>query len=235
MMQPRTIGLIGGMSWISTAAYYQTLNELAQHRLGDSHSARIVLWSVNFAEHLAIHHNGGWKGVADEIINIGHRLRYAGADILALCVNTIHHVAAEIEDAVGLPLIHIADAVGQAILEAGISRVGLIGTKYTMGEEWYRSHLNRYYGLEVLLPEGDDFETIDTIIYQELVSATFTPSSRDTCYQIITRLFDRGAEGVILGCTELPLLLAGESWGLTLFDSLQLHAEEIFTEALSPG
>ncbi len=229
----KTIGMIGGMSWSSTAIYYRTLNEIVQARLGGRHSARLVLWSVDFAEHLAIHDRGGWDAVAEEVVDIGLRLRAAGVDFLMLCVNTLHRVAAELEEKVELPLLHIADPTAETVKRAGLRRIGLLGTRHTMGEAFYRDRLAKRHGLDVLVPQGEDFDTINAIIYDELVVDRYRESSRRTCLDIISRLIEDGAEGIILGCTELPLLLEKAKLEVPVYDTLQLHAEAAVQAALN--
>jgi aspartate racemase len=229
----KTIGLIGGMSWSSTAVYYRVLNELVHAELGGRHSARLVLWSVDFAEHLELHDEGGWEAVAEETVDIGFRLRAAGADFLILCVNTLHKVADLVEERVGLPLLHIADATGVAIKKAGLKQVGLLGTRYTMGESFYRDRLAINHGIEVIIPEPGDFQTIDTIIFDELVVDRYEDSSRQVCLDVIDRMVAAGAEGVILGCTELPQLIGEAPLSVPTFDTLRLHAEAAVAEALA--
>jgi len=229
----KTIGMIGGMSWSSTVLYYQALNEIVHRRLGGRHSAKLVLWSVNFAEHLAIHEEGGWQAVTEESVQMGEGLRAAGADFLMLCVNTLHMVSDEIETRVGLPLLHIADPTGAAAREAGVRKIGLLGTRYTMGEAFYRDRLAGRHGLEVLVPEGEDFGTIDAMIFDELVVDRYTDTARRSCLDVIGRLVDRGAQGIILGCTELPKLLEGAEIPVPTFDTLALHAEAAVSAALA--
>lgn len=228
----KTIGLIGGLSWSSTAIYYRLINEMVNEKLGGRHSARMILWSVDFAEHLAIHDNEGWEGVTAESIEIGRRLREAGAELLALGVNTLHLVADQVEEAVGLPLVHIADATALAIREAGLGTVGLLGTRYTMGEAFYRDRLADRHGIGVLIPEQPDFDTIHDMIFDELVLDRYLDSSRQACLEVIDRLVGRGAEGVILGCTELPILVGDAKIGVPTFDTLELHARAVVAEAL---
>lgn len=229
----KTMGLIGGLSWSSTAVYYRELNERVQARLGGRHSARLVLWSVDFAEHLRLHDAEGWQAVAEETVDIGLRLRAAGADFLMFCVNTLHLVADQVEERVGLPLLHIADATGAAVACAGLKRVSLLGTRHTMREAFYRDRLSVRHGIEVIVPEGTDFQTVDTIIYEELVVDRYEDSSRQAMLEVIGRQVAAGAEGIILGCTELPQLLGDSSLAVPTFDTLRLHAAAAVEEALA--
>jgi aspartate racemase len=228
----KTIGLVGGMSWTSTELYYRALNEMVHARLGGKHSARLVLWSVDFAEHLALHDSGGWDAVAEETVDIGRRLRAAGADFLMLGVNTLHVVAEQVEAGVDLPLLHIADPTGAAARGDGLRSVGLLGTRYTMGEAFYRDRLAERHGLEVVVPEGDDFVAVDKMIFDELVVDRYTESSRRTCLEIIGRMVAAGAEGVILGCTELPRLLENAALDVPAYDTLRLHTAAAVQMAL---
>lgn len=228
----KTIGLVGGTSWTSTLIYYKALNELVQARLGGSHSARIAMWSVDFAEHLGIHESGGWKGVEEEMIDILARLKSAGAEMALLCANTLHMVYGAVEGRAGIPILHIADAAGAAIQRAGIDRIGLIGTRHTMGEDFYRVRLRERYGIETIIPEGEDFRAIDDIIFRELVMDRYEEPARARCLAIIDRLVAEGARGIVLGCTELPKLVSGAKISVPVFDTLQLHAEAAVEEAL---
>ncbi len=223
-MAQHTIGLVGGMSWSSTVLYYRILNETVRDTLGGRNSAKLILHSVNFAEHLAIHREVGWEGVTREIVDIGRRLEAAGADFLVLAVNTIHKVAAEVGREVGLPILHIADAVAEEIKSRRVSRVGLLGTHYTMEEAFYRTRLNERHGIRVLVPEAEDRKSIDTIIYDELVRDVVTEDSKQACLRVIEELAENGAEGIVLGCTELPLLIHQADIDLPVFDTLTLHA-----------
>lgn len=228
----KTIGLVGGTTWTSTLVYYKVLNELVQARLGGSHSARIAMWSVDFAEHMEIQERGEWRGVEDEMVEILGRLQKAGADMALLCANTLHKVYDAVEGRVDLPILHIADAAGAAIEKAGIDRIGLIGTKYTMGEDFYRVRLRERYGIETIVPAGDDFRAIDDIIYKELAVDRYEEPARRRCLEIIEKLVAEGAQGIVLGCTELPKLVSGAKIAVPVFDTLQLHAEAAVEEAL---
>lgn len=228
----KTIGLVGGMSWSSTHIYYRLLNELVQERLGGCHSARIAMWSVDFAEHLGIHDSGGWDAVEDEAVDICARLERAGADFIIFCVNTLHMVYGGVAKRTALPILHIADAAGTAIIGAGLKRIGLIGTRHTMGEDFYRLRLRERFGIETVIPEKDDFKAIDDIIFGELVVDRYEEPARKRCLEIIDRLVAAGAEGIVLGCTELPKLVEGADISVPVFDTLRLHAEAAVEEAL---
>lgn len=223
-MPLKTIGMLGGMSWTSSVEYYRIMNRTAQERMGGSSSAKIVMFSVDFAEHLAIHERGGWDAVAEEVIDIARRLQGAGADFLIMAVNTVHIVADRVEAAVDLPLLHIADATAEAIKTKGLRKVGLLGTKYTMLEDFYRVRLREKHGIDVVIPGDEDVERINTIIFEELVREKFLDSSRDVCLGIIDRLVSDGAEGIILGCTELPILIKAEDVPVPSFDTMTIHA-----------
>jgi len=228
----KTIGLVGGTSWTSTLIYYRVLNELVQARLGGSHSARIAMWSVDFAEHLGIHESGGWKGVEEEMVDILARLKSAGAGMALLCANTLHMVYDAVEKRAGIPILHITDAAGAAIQRAGIDRIGLIGRRHTMGEDFYRVRLRERYGVETIIPKGEDFRAIDDIIFRELVMDRYEEPARRKCLEIIDKLVAEGAQGIVLGCTELPKLVSGAKIAVPVFDTLQLHAEAAVEEAL---
>ncbi len=223
-MPLQTIGMIGGMSWTSSVEYYRIINRTVQERKGGSSSARLVMFSVDFAEHLAIHERGGWDAVADEVIDIARRLQGAGADFLIMAVNTVHIVADRVEAAVDLPLLHIADATAEAIKSEGLRKVGLLGTKYTMSEDFYRVRLKEKHGIDVVIPCEDDIERINTIIFEELVREKFLNRSRDVCLGVIDKLVAEGAEGIVLGCTELPLLIKADQVPVPSFDTMTIHA-----------
>ncbi len=223
-MPLKTIGMIGGMSWTSSVEYYRIINRTVQEKLGGSSSARLVMFSVDFAEHLAIHERGGWDAVADEVIDIARRLQDAGADFLIMAVNTVHMVADRVEAAVDLPLLHIADAAAEAIKSKGLRKVGLLGTKYTMCEDFYRVRLKEKHGIDVVIPGEEDIERINTIIFEELVREKFLDGSRDLCLGMIDKLVAEGAEGIVLGCTELPLLIEADQVPVPSFDTMTIHA-----------
>ena len=221
----KTIGIIGGTTWHSTAEYYRVINEKIAERLGGQHSARILLYSVDFHDHIARHTALGWDGVFDELHEIVQILTEGGADFLLLAANTLHKVAADLQESLEVPVLHIARACGQAISKSGIRTLALLGTRYTMREDFYTSILRDSFNLDILIPEKTDFDTIDHLIYHEMAVGNFGDAVRKQCLDVMERLVDRGAEGIILGCTELPKLMAGISFQRPLFDTLEIHAE----------
>jgi aspartate racemase len=231
-MTMKTTGIIGGMSWTSSLEYYRLMNQLVNERLGGSHSAELVLWSVDFGAHLEIHDREGWDGVAGEAGEIAQRLQDAGADFLIMAVNTLHKVYDEVAAAVDVPILHIADAVGGAIQDAGLDRVGLLGTRHTMHENFYRRRLRERFGIEVITPDVDDAVRIDRLIFDELVIDRYTDAARDTCLAVVDRLAEADAQGVILGCTELPKLVTGASMPVPAFDTLAIHVRAAVDFAL---
>jgi len=221
----KTIGLIGGMSWESTALYYQLLNEGVRDRLGGLHSAKILLHSVDFAEIEQIQVQGLWQQAGEQLAAAARELQRSGAEMVLICTNLMHKVAPIVEAAIGVPLLHIADATGIAIQRLEIKKVGLLGTRYTMEETFYRQRIFDRFGIEVLIPEKDERELVHRIIFAELCCGNFVAESRDSYLQVIDNLRARGAEGVILGCTEIPLLVKAEHTDLPLFDTAALHVE----------
>jgi aspartate racemase len=230
--QQQLIGLIGGMSWESSAQYYRLINEGVRDRLGGVASARTLMWSFDFARIEALQHAGDWEALAVEMTQAARALERGGADFLVLCTNTMHRCARAIEDAVAVPLLHIADPTAQAIQAAGISRVGLLGTAFTMEQDFYRGRLERRFGLEVLTPDPDDRAVVHGIIYRELVTGQILDASRDLYRAVIARLVARGAQGIILGCTEIMLLIGQEDSPVPIFDTTTLHAMAAVDRAL---
>ncbi len=228
----KTIGLIGGMSWESSAEYYRIINERAKALLGGFHSARSVMYSVDFAEIETLQHQGKWQEAAQILSRAARSVEAAGADFIVLCTNTMHRVAAEIEDAVHIPLLHIADATARIILARGLNKVGLLGTRFTMEGDFYKGRLTQKHGLEVFVPDSPDRQTIHRVIYEELVFGRIEPSSRRQFIAIIERLVGEGAEGIILGCTEIGLLVKDEDSPVPLFDTTLIHAEAAVDAAL---
>lgn len=222
----KTAGLIGGMSWESTVPYYQVMNRVVGEALGGLHSARMVLYSVEFQQIEELQHAGRWTEAGEVLAAAGRAVERAGADFLVLCTNTMHKVAPQIEAAVGVPLLHIADATASRVKAAGVGRVGLLGTSYTMEEDFYRGRLERRHGLEVLVPGPEQRETIHRVIYDELCRGQVRDESRAQYQRIVGDLVGRGAQGVILGCTEIGLLLRPQDAEVPLFDTAQIHAEE---------
>lgn len=232
-MRQKVIGLLGGMSWESSAEYYRIVNQRVQERLGRTASARCLLWSFDFAEIEGLQQQGRWDVATELMVDAARRLEAAGAELLVLCTNTMHRMAAEIEGAVTIPLLHIADPTGESVRAAGIRRVGLLGTAFTMEQGFYRERLEARFGLQVLVPDADDRATVHRIIYDELVQGRVEPASRAAYREVIARLVERGAEGVVLGCTEIMLLVRPEDSAVPLFDTTTLHAEAAVEAALA--
>jgi aspartate racemase len=231
----QVIGLIGGMSWESSAEYYRIVNERVRDRLGGLASARCLMWSFDFAEIEALQQSGDWDAATARMIEAAQRLERGGADFLLICTNTMHRMADAVQAAVGLPLLHIADPTAARIKAAGLRRVGLLGTAFTMEQDFYKGRLACRHGLEVLVPEDADRATIHRIIYEELVQGRVEPASRAAYRDVIARLVARGAEAVILGCTEIMLLVRAEDSAVPLFDTTTLHAEAAVERALGTG
>jgi aspartate racemase len=221
----KTIGLIGGMSWESTLEYYRLINEGVKARLGGYHSAKCLLYSVDFAEIEALQRAGDWPRMAGVLSDVAQRLERGGADFLLLCTNTMHKVADEMQAGVNIPLLHIADAPGEAIRAVGMQRVGLLGTRFTMEQDFYVGRLQQKYGLDVLVPDVVEREFIHRVIFDELVLGKIETSSQARYREIIAKLVAHGAQGIILGCTEIGLLVKDGDSAVPLFDTTRLHAE----------
>lgn len=219
----KTLGVLGGMSWESTATYYKQLNEGVRDARGGLHSAPLIVHSVDFAAIAALQKAGEWAAAGDLLARAALGLQRAGAQALLLATNTMHKVAPAIEAAVDIPLLHIGDAVGQALRESGVNRAALLGTRFTMQEDFYRNRLARQYGIRVLLPDADAMAEIDRIIFAELCRGEFLHASRDYYLAVLEHLRDDGAEAAILGCTEIGLLLEGVNSPLPLIDSTEQH------------
>jgi aspartate racemase len=220
----KTIGLIGGMSWESTLEYYRQINLAVHDKLGGYHSAKCVMVSVDFAEIEEYQRLGRWEDAAEMLAQAAHQLEIAGADLIVLCTNTMHISAPTIQSAVSIPFLHIADATAQAIRALGLARVGLLGTRFTMEEDFYTGRLIRQHGLQVCVPESQDRQIIHRIIYEELVHGIVLPESRQAYREIIGKLVSSGAQGIILGCTEIGLLVKPDDATVPLFDTTALHA-----------
>lgn len=229
----KTIGLLGGMSWESTVSYYQTINREVGRQLGGLHSAKILLYSVDFHAIEQLQQAGDWQHAGELLADAARSLEQAGADFLVLCTNTMHKVAPRIEAATSIPLLHIADATAKRVRAAGLKCVGLLGTRFTMEQEFYRGRLEREHGLSVLVPEATDRELVHRVIYDELCLGRTAEASRSEYQRIVAGLTDRGAQGVILGCTEIGLLLCQDDSRLPLFDTAQIHATEAALAALT--
>jgi aspartate racemase len=229
----KTIGLIGGMSWESTVPYYRLINEAVKARLGGLHSARLLLYSVDFHDVERLQQAGDWDAAGALLAGAARSLEAAGADFLVLCTNTMHKVADRIEAAVAIPLVHIADPTAVAIKQARHATVGLLGTRFTMEQAFYRERLSERHGLHVLVPNAEDREVVHRIIFDELCLGTVRSESRSAYRDIMARLASQGAEAIILGCTEISLLVSQEDSRVPLFDTTALHARAAVEAALT--
>ncbi len=229
----KVIGLIGGMSWESTVPYYRQINATVRERLGGLHSARLVLYSVDFHDIERLQHAGDWQAAGAVLAEAARALQAAGASFLVLCTNTMHNVAPAIEAAVTIPLLHIADPTAAEIKRAGHSTVGLLGTRFTMEQAFYRDRLSVRHGLRVVVPGPEDREAVHRIIYQELCLGVVTAESRGAYRRIIAKLAAQGAQAIILGCTEISLLVTQQDSAVPLFDTTALHARAAALEALA--
>jgi aspartate racemase len=228
----KTIGLIGGMSWESSAEYYRIINETIKEKLGGLHSARCIMYSVDFEEIAALQHKGEWRELARLMIGFARKLEAVGADFIVIATNTMHKMAEEVQSSIHIPLLHIADATAEVIIEKGVQRPGLLGTKFTMEEDFYKGRLTQKYALEVIVPSDTDRKAIDDIIYNELCVGIIKRASKEKVQEIITRLVSNGADGVILGCTEIPLLISQEDVEVPLFDTTMIHSRAAVDLAL---
>jgi len=228
----KTIGLLGGMSWESSAEYYRTINEAVRDRLGGLHSARCLMYSVDFAEIEALQREGRWREATEEMVRAARHVQDGGADFLVICTNTMHKMAEDVEREIGIPLLHIADATAERVKADGLRKVGLLGTRFTMEEDFYRGRLVQEHGLDVIIPGGRERETVDRVIYYELCLGQIEPSSRKRYVEIIDNLIAAGAQGIILGCTEIGLLVRQEDIGVPCFDTARIHAEAAVEYAL---
>ncbi len=229
----KVIGLIGGMSWESSAEYYRLINQMVRSRLGGLRSARCLMWSFDFGEIEALQHAGRWDEAADEMIGAAQRLERGGADFVVICTNTMHRMADQVQAAMAVPLLHIADPTAERIKGAGLKRVGLLGTAFTMEQAFYKGRLADRHGLEVLVPGDEDRALVHRVIYEELVQGLTDPFSRRAYRDVIARLVGRGAEAVILGCTEIMLLVGPADSAVPIFDTTALHAEAAVDLALA--
>jgi len=229
----QTIGLLGGMSWESTQTYYQLLNEGVKESLGGLHSAKIVLNSVDFAEIEALQHQGNWPATADILTEAAQAIERAGADFLLIGTNTMHKVAPEIQAGINIPILHIADATAHALQAAGITRVGLLGTRFTMEQDFYKQRLIKHFDIDVIIPNETQRNTVHTIIYDELCLGKIKVESKHTYLSIVDSLTEQGAQAVILGCTEIALLINQVDTQTPLFDTTAIHAKAAVAKALS--
>jgi len=219
------VGLIGGMSWESSAQYYRLINEQVREAHGGMHSARLLLWSFDFAQIEALQATGDWDGAGTLLVDAAQRLERAGASAVVICTNTMHRLADTVQAAIGIPLLHIADPTGTAVKAAGIQRIGLLGTAFTMEHAFYTGRLEQQHGLQVVVPDAEDRALVHRVIYEELVRGRVLPASREAYRAVMQRLVQRGAQGIILGCTEIMLLVADEDASVPLFDTTALHAQ----------
>jgi aspartate racemase len=228
----KTIGLIGGMSWESSIEYYRIVNETAKAKLGGLHSAKSIMVSVDFADVEILQHEGRWAEAADMLIEAARNLERGGAHFIVLCTNTMHKVAEDIQAHVNIPFLHIADPTAELVKEAGIRNIGLLGTRFTMEEEFYKGRLSQKHGLHVSVPSAEEREIVHRIIYEELVLGKIEKRSKAQYLEIIEQMVKRGAEGIILGCTEIGLLVHPEDSRVPLFDTTRIHAEAAVDNAL---
>ena len=227
----KTIGLIGGTTWVSTLDYYRIINQTINKKLGDAHSAHCILYSIDFEEFIA-KNEGKWEVIAASFIDITKKLELAGADFFIICANTLHKIANEVENNVNIPLLHIVDATAEKIAENGIKKVGLLGTKYTMSEEFYISRLKEKYNIEAIVPEEKDRKLIHDVIQDELTYEIINQTSKQEYIKTISKLVSNGAEGIILGCTEIPLLIKENDVDIPVFDTTTIHAKAAVEYAL---
>jgi len=228
----KTIGLLGGMSWESTESYYRLLNETVKERLGGLHSAKVVLHSVDFAEIEQLQHLGEWEKTAEILKKAAQGLEKAGADFILICTNTMHLVAPQIQAGINIPLLHIADATAEEIVKANIQKIGLLGTAFTMEEDFYKGQLQNKYHLDVITPNSNDRKIVHQIIYDELCLGNIQNNSRKEYLRIIDDLVKQGAEAIILGCTEIALLIEPQHTKVKLFDTTRIHALKAIEIAL---
>jgi aspartate racemase len=229
----KTIGLIGGMSWESTRTYYSAINQGIKQALGGLHSAKIAMVSLDFAEIENLQRLGKWTETGDLLVTSAQQVEAAGADFIVLCTNTMHKVVDQIEAAVTIPILHIADAIASEMKAAGISKVGLLGTKFTMEQDFYKGRLQQMHSIDVIVPNEDDQLVVHNVIYQELVLGVVNNESRQRYIEIITKLSEQGAQGVILGCTEIALLVEQNDTSVLLFDTTGIHSQAAVEIALA--
>ncbi len=229
----KTIGLIGGMSWESSLEYYRLLNKMVKEKLGEPHSCQCIMYSVDFAEFERLQHEAKWKELTIKMIDIAKKLELAGAELIVICTNTMHKMAEDVKMNLKIPVLHIADAAAGEIIDKQMKKVGLLGTKFTMEEDFYKKRLKVKHGINVITPDEQEREIIHNVIYKELISGILNDESRNKFKKIIDHLKTRGAEGVILGCTEIPLLIKGKDSSIPVFDTTLLHAKKAVEFALN--
>jgi len=228
----KTIGLIGGMSWESSIEYYRLINETVKARLGGFHSAKILMYSVDFAEIEPLQHQGKWTEATEKMTEAAQHVEDGGADFIVLCTNTMHKTADEVEKQIEIPLLHIADATAQTIQAQGVGKVGLLGTRFTMEDDFYKGRLSDRHGLDVVVPAEDERQAVHRIIYDELCLGEVRQASKERYMEIMESLVRRGAQGIILGCTEIGLLVGAEDCSVPVFDTTKIHAEAAVEYAL---
>lgn len=220
----KTVGMLGGMSWESTASYYKALNEGVKSRLGGLHSAKICLYSVDFDEIEKLQHQGKWSETALILSEAAKSVELGGADFLMICTNTMHKVVPEIESQISIPILHIADATAESLVQDGVTKVGLLGTRFTMEQDFYKGRISEKFGIDVVVPTADEQTVVHDIIYQELCLGEIKTESRDRYLKIIANLHAQGAQAVILGCTEIALLVKQSDTTVPLYDTTEIHA-----------
>jgi len=233
MAEQALIGLIGGMSWESSAEYYRIINQEVRNRLGGVHSARSLMLSVDFGEIERLQHQGEWDELTKRMVDAATRLQRGGADFVLLCTNTMHLMADQVAAAIDIPLLHIADPTAERIKAAGFRKVGVLGTAFTMEQDFYKGRLEKAFGLEVLVPDAADRRVVHDVIYRELVVGEIRPESRMAYRDVIARLIVRGAQSIILGCTEIMLLVSAKDSAVPLFDTTTIHAIAAVDRALA--
>jgi aspartate racemase len=229
----KTIGLLGGMSWESSAIYYNLVNERVKEKLGGHHSAKSLMFSVDFQVIKDLQHQGKWEEATSELIDAAKRIEKGGADFLVICTNTMHKMAKEVQEDISIPLLHIADMTGEQIKECGLKKIGLLATKFTMEHDFYKGRLESGYSLEVIVPDETDRLTVHDIIYNELCLGHVKEDSKKRYLEIIDKLIYRGAEGIILGCTEITMLVNESDLNIPVFDTTKIHAIKAADYAMS--
>lgn len=229
----KTIGMLGGMSWESTTSYYKAINELVREKLGGLHSAKICMFSIDFDEIEKLQHQGRWSETAEILSDAAQKIEAGGADFLLICTNTMHKVAPQIEASISIPILHIADATGQKLLTDGIKKVGLLGTRFTMEQDFYKQRVTDNFGIDVVVPSPAEQTIVHDIIYNELCLGEIKESSRKQYIDIIHKLHQQGAEAIILGCTEIALLVQQQQTDIPLYDATAIHAQAAVLKALS--
>ncbi len=228
----KTIGLIGGMSWESSLEYYRITNQKIKEKLGEPHSCKSIMFSVDFAEFEKLQHKGEWELLTSKMVDIAIKLEKAGADLILICTNTMHKMAPDIQKSIKVPLLHIADAAAEEIKAKNMKKVGLLGTKFTMEQDFYKGRLKEKHGIDVVIPNKKEREIVHNVIYKELISGIIKEESREKFRKIINNLKKNDAEGVILGCTEIPLLIKNKDSDIPVFDTTMIHAKKAVDLAL---